>query len=123
MDWRVVGVEALMVAEVLRGAADRVRARGWYQGRFRDPDSEATDATQALADAVSLDLAEASTEERRLPVGSIALLGAALTAVLSEAGTPSLAQWNDKEERTSHEVVAFLEEVATRLEDAATAPA
>lgn len=119
VNWRDVGVEPLMVAQALRQAADVVRDLGWYQGRWRDPDTGAVDATQALGDAVGLDLVVAATSETRMATGATALLGAALSAVLTDAEAPVLAVWNDREGRTAHEVVTLLERVATRCEDMA----
>lgn len=121
MNWTLVGVELPMVAEALRNAADRVRLYGWYQGRFRDPDSTSTDATQALADVVGVDLVEASQTDRRLEAGAVAMLGAALAAIATVTGAEVLATWNDREDRTPHEVVTLLEQVATICENAVVA--
>ena len=124
IDWRGFGVTPVVVAITLRTAALGLQERGWYQGRFRDPDSEATDATQAIAAVLGMDLMESATRELRLPIGGISLLGATLACVAEHSGWDVLAKWNDAVATSVDEVVALFHAAADAcdaLDDSATA--
>lgn len=117
MDWQGLGAVRAVVAVALREGAAIIQSRGWTQGRFRDEETGAIDAVQAVGEAVGLDVSRAHKKETRLPVGPSVLLGAALEAACDHLGCRFLSAWNDHEERTLEGVVAGLESAAAALEE------
>lgn len=108
-DWAGLGAAPDAVGVLLQEAAVRVREAGWTQGKFRDEESGAIDAVQALADVVGVDLAVAGKKGSRIAVGPAVMLGAALERATARSTMRYLSHWNDMPERTLDEVVGLLE--------------
>ncbi len=114
--WDQHGADWPTVAIVLREAAHRLREHGWTQGAFRDAETGSTDAVQAIASVLDVDLRTAGVRETRLVTTDIVTIAAAVSHAAVHVGCRFLSQWNDMPDRTIDEVVEALQAAAQSAE-------
>lgn len=107
----------MKASEILRKAADVIRARGWYQGNVgSDPDAESSCSVCAVG---AMRIAATGQQSPWTLVGTGGSeyweARAELDETIAHTGdrTP---HWNDTDGRTADEVLVALESTAVRLE-------